>query len=362
MRPPSRTARNLDDVRSAVSLARERAVAGESTLRASIESEALLEDLRDDLERDRASLEASLARACTERELKVGKATARLLAAGGKRSRPLLTCMFLRALGHEPEPHVDVIAAVELAHTGSLLHDDIIDGAQTRRGLSAAHLEYNIPTAILAGDLLIVAAIDRTTRAGSRLLQMQFNEALKDLCTGVALEREHLFDSGIDVACARQVNRLKTASLFSYAAEAGAILAGAGEDVRAAARAFGTELGEAFQLTDDLLDLQGLSKDLGKPVGTDLASGWISVPLATALEREPRLREVVREVWGSSEARLDAARRLRRGVEASGALEQTLETAGAAVERACTALEALPPRPWRDQLHIFAHAVIHRTK
>ena len=362
METSSRLPRHQNGGRRALSLASQAAPKETPALDAALEDEPFLSGLREDLARDSAALEESLARACTERKLKVGQATARLLAAGGKRSRPLLSCIFLRALGRDPGPHIDVIAAVELAHTGSLLHDDIIDGAQTRRGLSAAHLEYNIPTAILAGDLLIVAAIDRTTRAASRRLQLRFNAALKDLCTGVALERERLFDEQIDVACAREVNRLKTASLFSYAAEAGAILAEAGSGIRAAAREFGSALGEAFQLTDDLLDLRGLSQDLGKPVGTDLASGWVSMPLALALEREPSLREIVREVWSSADGRLDAARRLRLGVERTGALEATLDEAQAAVDRACIALDALPPRRWRTQLEIFAHAVIHRTK
>jgi octaprenyl-diphosphate synthase len=320
----------------------------------------LLPGTREALKRDLDAVETSLAAVCAERGLRTGKAARRVLFSGGKRARPLLTCCILRALGRDPSPHVDVIAAVELAHTGSLLHDDIIDEARTRRGRLSAHLVYDIPTAILAGDLLLIAAIDRTVRTCSRALRVSFSTALKDVCTGEALERERLFDPTVDVAHACHINRLKTASLFAYAAEAGAILGGAECDVRSGSRAYGMALGEAFQLTDDLLDLQGDADVLGKPIGMDLAAGYVTVPVAIALEREPTLRDVVLEVWRSTLDRTRPVARLCSGMKRVGALAATRELAIACANRATTAVECLPAQLWRDQLEALARAVVLR--
>jgi octaprenyl-diphosphate synthase len=322
----------------------------------------LLPGTREVLKRDLEAVETSLAAVCAERDLRTGKAARHVLFSGGKRARPLLTCSILRALGRDPSPHIDVIAAVELAHTGSLLHDDVIDGARTRRGRLSAHLVYDIPTAILAGDLLLTAAIDRTARACSRALRVSFSTALKDVCTGEALERERLFDPTVDVAHARRVNRLKTASLFAYSAEAGAIL-GEGElDVRSGSRAYGMALGQAFQLADDLLDLRGDADMLGKPIGMDLAAGCVTVPVAIALERDPTLRDVVLEVWCATRDRTRAVAQLCSGMKRVEALAATHELAIACANRATTAVECLPSQLWRDQLEAIARAVVLRER
>ncbi|UCE01389.1 MAG: polyprenyl synthetase family protein [Candidatus Latescibacterota bacterium] len=328
--------------------------------RVAVPEATLLPGAREVVKQDLEAVEASLAAVCAEPGLRIGKAARHLLFSGGKRARPLLTCVILRALGRDPSPHVDVIAAVELAHTGSLLHDDIIDEARMRRGRRAAHLLFDIPTAILAGDLLLTAAIERTGRAGSRALRVRFSAALKDVCTGEALERERRFDPTVGVAHARRVNRLKTAALFAYAAEAGAILGGVERDVRSELRAYGMALGEAFQLTDDLLDLQGDADVLGKPNGMDLAAGCVTVPVAIALERDPKLRDVVLEVWRSSRNRASAVARLCRGMRRVEAFAATRELALECAERATTGIECLPAPLWRDQLEALARAVVRR--
>lgn len=324
--------------------------------------EVLLEGTRIDLKRDLEAIEENLTTTSNDWNFQTGKAIRHILSGGGKKARPLLTCSFLRGLGRDPSPHTDVIAAVELAHTGSLLHDDIIDDAQTRRGRSAAHLVFGIPTAILAGDVLLVEAIGRVGRSSSRALRTRFSKTLEMLCTGQALERESLFDPMVDVAKARLVNRLKTASLFSYAAEAGAILARAGSRLRSAARTYGMALGEAFQLTDDLLDLLGKPDDLGKPIGRDLLTGLITAPVAIALERDPSLKKMVLEIWRYADQDVSATRdvpplaTLRDRMEQVGAFAAARGLALAAADRASAAASSLPVQLWRDQLTAFALA------
>jgi geranylgeranyl pyrophosphate synthase len=316
-----------------------------------------------EIEQDRRGIESSLIAAVGQPNTRIDDAARYELQAGGKRVRPLLSCAVLRALGRDPTPFIDYITAVELAHTGSLLHDDILDGATTRRGREAAHLAFDVPTAILAGDSLVVLALERLAGGAPPLLIASLCAAIKNLCAGESLERERLHDASVDLAHCRRVNRLKTASLFGYAAEAGALLAGAEERVLGAARAFGAALGEAFQATDDLLDFRGDSAVMGKPIGRDLVIGMVTVPLAFALERDPALREELRRIWQDERAGKDLLPRLvrlRERMAQVGAFAATRRLAGEETARAVAALDRLPPGRWREHLRSLTQAVMQR--
>jgi octaprenyl-diphosphate synthase len=322
--------------------------------------ESLLPAAYRDLRHDLAAIENNLVSLGAEHGLQFEKAARELLFSGGKRLRPLLSCAILRALDQDPLPHIEVISSAELAHTGSLFHDDIIDEARTRRGRRTAHLEFDVPTAILAGDLLLIIAIERVAKHAPRTLRIRFSEALREVCTGEALERERLFDPTVDVVHARRVNRLKTASLFQYAAEAGAILGGAEFTEQSACREYGLALGEAFQLADDLLDLDGDPSTLGKTTGLDLAAGAVTTPVAIALEREPALRRHAIEFWETPEDGRKPLMQLRKGMESVGAFAATREMAANSAQQACDAASKLPPGLWRDQLEAFAEGAIRR--
>jgi octaprenyl-diphosphate synthase len=303
---------------------------------------------------DLRAVEESLCRFRARHASRIGAAARHLLDAGGKRLRPLLSCATARALGHDPRPQIDLVAAVELVHAGSLLHDDVIDGAELRRGRRAAHAEFDAHTAILAGDFLFSWAFDRLARDGSRELQIAMGDAIRNLCEGEVLERERRFDATADLAHARLVNRLKTAELFAYAAEAGTLLAGADESARGAARAYGLALGEAFQTVDDLLDWAGDAAALGKPPGQDLAEGLVTVPAALGLERDPELRGAIRAAWDAAGG---------DGGRAADEVRGRLERCGAfAAARAGEALAGLPAGPWRDRLAQAARAAVSRDR
>jgi octaprenyl-diphosphate synthase len=311
---------------------------------------------------DRAAVEAALRDVRTAHATRLGAAARHLLEAGGKRLRPLLTCAAARALGADPRPRAGLVAAVELVHVGSLLHDDVIDAAAVRRGRPAAHVAYDAHTAILAGDLLFAWAFDRLARDGSRELQVALGDAIRALCEGEVLERERRFDPTVDAAHVRQVNRLKTAALFGYAAEAGALLADAPSAVRVALRDHGLALGEAFQAADDLLDWEGRPESLGKPRGRDLAEGLVNLPLALGLERDPALRERVAACWAAADDAARAARLhdLQLALREAGAFGAARALARADAARAVTALAALPAGPWRERLAAAASAAVER--
>ena len=311
---------------------------------------------------DRAAVDETLRDVRTVHATRLGAAARHLLEAGGKRLRPLLTCAAARALGVDPRPRAGLVAAVELVHVGSLLHDDVIDAGTVRRGRPAVHAAYDAHTAILAGDLLFSWAFDRLARDGSRELQIALGDAIRALCEGEVLERERRFDPTVDVAHVRRVNRLKTAALFGYAAEVAALLAGAPPATRADLREHGLALGEAFQVADDLLDWEGRPESLGKPHGRDLAEGLVNLPAALGCARDAALRASVRACWSAADDDGGAARRLelRAALREVGAFEAARELARADAARAVAALAALPGGPWRDWLAAAAAAAVDR--
>jgi len=315
---------------------------------------------------DLRAIEDSLVRIAPAHSTRIGSAARHLLDAGGKRLRPLLGCTVARALGRDPAPWIDVLAAVELVHAGSLLHDDVIDGAELRRGRRSVHAAFDSHTAILAGDFLFSWAFDRLARGGPRELQVALGDAIRDLCEGEVLERERLFDETAELTHVRRVNRLKTAGLFGYAAEAGALLAGADDGVRRAARAYGVALGEAFQTVDDLLDWEGDPERLGKPPGRDLEDGLITVPVALGCARDPGLRNAVRDFWAARRnggAQADAlVRTLRVRLADAGAFDETRSLAHEDAARAAQALVAFPAGRWRERLAAAAAAAVDRDR
>jgi len=317
-----------------------------------------------ELRRDRRAIEKALAAAMGSNGTRIDSAARHSLLDGGKRVRPLLTCAVLRAFGKNPREFVDLVIAVEMAHAGSLLHDDVIDESPTRRGHVTPHVEFDIPTAVLAGDRLVMLGVEHLARGGPSEMLVRFCAAVKDLCIGESLERERRFDSTVDLEQVREVNRLKTAALFGYAAEAGAILAEAPPRLRSAARDYGLAVGEAFQTTDDHLDFCGDPGAMGKAIGQDLVAGVVTVPLAIALERSPDLREDVVRVWSTQRDDEVSTRlaKLREGMTQVGALSATLRLAAEDATRAESAARLLPASPWRNRLADLARTIVGREQ
>jgi len=316
------------------------------------------------LDADLACVEEHLASVRLQGSPRLEGAARHLLLAGGKRLRPLLSCCIMRLLGQDPAPWGEVIAVVELIHTGSLIHDDVIDAAETRRGRQATHLVFDTHTAILAGDFLLAVALDRLAATGMRPLQRAAAAAIMGVCQGEILEREGLFDVGRGVLHARRVNHLKTAVLFGYAAEAGAILAGASDEVQSGARSFGESLGDAFQTMDDILDWEGDAGRVGKPIGRDLLGGLVTVPVALGCERDPAVREMVSSVLRARQQGAESPfpfERLKDALVRAGAFEEARALAAHDTREALEALSRLPESPWRSWLEEMARRGLERS-
>lgn len=273
----------------------------------------------------------------------LGVACSQTLKAGGKRMRPLL--VFLSARG-EPgdEPQVEsaiqaAAVAVELVHMATLVHDDVLDGARLRRGQPTLLSNYGSRVSTAAGDYLFSSAFETLASAGSPEAISLLARASLDLSQGELLQMRQAGDFGLIVKDYEERCGLKTGSLFAASCCLGAMLSGCSEGTVAALGSFGDYLGLAFQIADDILDFAGDAEETGKLTGTDLRDGTVNLPLIRALERDPGLAGLCRQVRETGEETLvaEACRRVR----ASGALEAAATEAAACVEQARAALAGI---------------------
>ena len=323
--------------------------------------QALAVPVPDQILGDRELVNHALESSLAGNEGRIGRAAAHLVRAGGKRARPLLSCALARALGVDPGGYPGALISSELIHTASLLHDDLVDGAALRRGRPAAHLCFDPRTAIMAGDLLMSEALRILARDGHMALVQAAAEAVADMARGQVMEAELRLDLTVRGEQLLLVNRLKTASLIAFAARVGARLGGAATQQERQAVRFGSLLGEAFQLVDDLLDWTGDPGTTGKPVGQDLREGKVTYPAHLALTRRPDLAPTVERIWAAPGHNPELLDLVRDALERTGALEETRALAADLVGQALAALSTLPASPWTDHLAAYARSSLNRT-
>ncbi|HLT47799.1 MAG TPA: polyprenyl synthetase family protein [Rubricoccaceae bacterium] len=289
-----------------------------------------------------------------------------VLEGGGKRIRPVLVLLAAEAFGGEAARRraLPAALAVEVFHNFTLVHDDIMDGAAERRGRPTVHVRWDAGTAILSGDLLMGLSYDLLARvegADTAALVRRFHAMVLRLCEGQALDAAFERRDGVTVADYLDMIERKTGALLEAALEIGGIVGGAGEAGRAALRTAGRELGRAFQIQDDLLDLTAESDGWGKTIGGDLVAGKRTFLLLRALER------------AGGDERAWFARALDGGLPAAEVAEArarmdrlgVLDDARAAVRRhsdaGLAALAALPPGPAADALRSLAERLVRRA-
>ncbi len=245
--------------------------------------------VRDDL----AGVEDDLAALSTGGTL-VGEAGASLVHLGGKRLRPLCVLLASR-VGSAPASAVrDIAVAAELVHNATLLHDDVVDHADRRRGRPTARVELGNAASIFAGDYLLIEALNRVQRAGVPGVMEGLLATIAEMIRAESLQLENRGSLDASEDLYFEVARGKSAALFRWALGAGAASGGASPELCGALQAYGESIGIAFQLIDDLLDLVGHHSNTGKTLFSDLSEGKITYPLIVALEREPELMDTVR--------------------------------------------------------------------
>jgi geranylgeranyl pyrophosphate synthase len=286
------------------------------------------------------------------------------ITAGGKRLRPLLVLLAAESAGGPPatirgeECLVRAAVAVELVHSATLVHDDLIDGASLRRGHPTVAAAAGREVAVATGDLLFSRAFAELARNGSASQLRALSDASSALATGELLQREDAYAS--DVAVERYLRRceLKTAALFEAACRLGALAAVGGSDQLAdELGAFARRIGLAFQMLDDVLDVSGPVERTGKPRGTDLLEGTVTLPLILARGRDP---ELARLQLRSLDA--EQAEALCERIAATGALDEARERALAAVAEAKSRLPHTLPNGRAALLDLVADAVVERYR
>jgi geranylgeranyl pyrophosphate synthase len=283
-----------------------------------------------------------------------------LLSSGGKRIRPALVILTSHLYSAEIEPEaIALAAAVEMLHTASLVHDDLIDGSLLRRGIPTLNAEWTPGATILTGDYLFARAADLAAQAGSLRVMRLFADTLMVICTG---ELKQQF-SDLQTRTRRDdyFARIyaKTASLLTLATEAAGILRNAPEDQVTALREYGYHLGMAFQVVDDVLDFVGNQTHMGKPVASDLRQGLVTLPTLCYLEQHPDDPLIVR-ILKSGRGNDEDIRQAVRAIRESGAIDSALAEARDLAHRSLQALERLPAGPPRRAMEDLTDFVVQR--
>jgi octaprenyl-diphosphate synthase len=283
-----------------------------------------------------------------------------IVSAGGKRIRPTLVLLFSRALGFEGPERFEMAATVEFIHTATLLHDDVVDESDLRRGRQTANALFGNAASVLVGDFLYSRAFQMMVSVDRMRVLDVLADATNVIAEGEVLQLMNMHDPDISVEDYLRVIRYKTAKLFEASARIGAVLSGADAALEQACAAYGQSLGTAFQIVDDLLDYEGATAELGKNVGDDLREGKPTLPLLSAMQHgSAEERDLIRHAIEHGEVeRLDEIVRI---VRRTGALETTREAARAEAQRARDHISALPPSQFKDALLTLTVLAVDRN-
>jgi octaprenyl-diphosphate synthase len=280
-----------------------------------------------------------------------------IVAAGGKRLRPMLTLATSRLCGYRGDRHIALAAAVEFIHTATLLHDDVVDDSDLRRGLATANAVWGNKASVLVGDFLFSRAFELMVEDGSLSVLSILSRASAIIAEGEVLQLVTSNDVATTEDAYLEVINAKTAQLFAAASRIGAVVSDRSEAEAQALESFGRNLGIAFQLIDDMLDYSAKQSELGKSVGDDFRDGKITLPVVLALRAaDDREREFWRRTLEDSEQRdgdLDHAIELMRR---HGTFAATLERAreyGDAARRALSTFRDSPERQALDEVIEF---------
>lgn len=281
-----------------------------------------------------------------------------IMAAPGKRLRPKLLVLCARMLGYHDPDAITYAAVFEMIHTATLIHDDIIDDANTRRGLPTMSAKHGKTITILYGDLLYTKAHTRAIEAGRLDVMHTIDWISERMIEGELLQHHHLFDRHIDQDTYFDILKRKTAYLFAGTTKTAAQLAGLPEEKVEALFQYGFELGVAFQLMDDYLDYRGNATQMGKPVLSDLVEGKVTLPLLRLLNEDPTLGGLVDQCWEEKKV----PEQLVARIEASDVLEYTLGQAREASEKALRFIESFPDNEYKNVLCTLPLYLLSRNK
>lgn len=284
-----------------------------------------------------------------------------IISAGGKRLRPLLAVLAARALGYQGQHHHTLAAVVEFIHTSTLLHDDVVDESETRRGRETANAKFGNEASVLVGDFLYSRAFQLMVSMGSMRVMDILADATNVIAEGEVMQLMNCNDPDTTEARYFAVIYSKTARLFEAATQLGAVLAEQPQDVEENLAAYGRHLGTAFQLVDDILDYTADAETMGKEVGDDLAEGKPTLPLLYAMWHGTKQQaQLIRSAIEQGGQR-DKLAQVMQAMEDTGAIHYAEQKAVEETEKAIAALETMPASDYKDALIALAHIAVKRV-
>ena len=303
-------------------------------------------------------VEDNLTRAIRSRERDLTNISAHLVYSGGKRVRPMVTLLAYLAFGGERiRDIVDIATAMELIHTATLLHDDIIDGAETRRGKESAYKKFGLKSTLVAGDFLFIKAFEFAGKFDETVVQWTA-DACTLLTEGEILQGLFNRNRAVTLDDYLEIVKRKTASLFHTGAKVGAYLAGAQPSLVDEAERYGLNMGIAFQMVDDILDVVGHPDLLGKPTGMDLRDGNPALPIILAvMNGDATVREVF-DCGKPSEQQILAA---LAAIKAGQSIQEAKSLSKRYATQALSSVNKLPPSKYRNGLKSLVQLIIDRN-
>ncbi|MCG3721820.1 octaprenyl diphosphate synthase [Vibrio cincinnatiensis] len=285
-----------------------------------------------------------------------------IVSGGGKRLRPLLAILSAKALGYQGEGHTLAAAFIEFIHTATLLHDDVVDESDMRRGKATANAMFGNAASVLVGDFIYTRSFQMMTELGSMKILKLMSHSVNVIAEGEVLQLMNCNDPETTEESYMQVIYSKTARLFEAATQIGAILCDAPPQVEQALQNYGKYLGTAFQLIDDVMDYTADGKEMGKNVGDDLAEGKPTLPLLHAMhnsvgKQSLMIREAIEQANG-----MDKLEEILATMQQAGSLEYTTAKAQQEADKAIAELAILPESDYKQALITLAHMAVQRSK
>jgi octaprenyl-diphosphate synthase len=289
----------------------------------------------------------------------ITEAVRRMLAAGGKRLRPRFALLGAAAVGaNDMREYLPLAAYMELIHVATLIHDDVVDNADTRRGVNATAVDFGNRVSVLAGDYLFAWIFKNVTATYGHPIPHILSATLADITDGEVLQLRSLGDLDLTVAAYEEIAAKKTARLFAGSAECGAWAAGGSPLKVAALREFGLAFGIAFQMRDDLLDMTSTEAALGKPVGNDLHEKKVTIPLILALDGADRdFRADVERFYAEDDTNAERIAGVIAGIAKQGGFRKTQAAIAEYIERAKASLAPFGGIPARAEFVAVADAL-----
>ncbi len=313
-----------------------------------------------ELVRDRLSeVEARMRSGAGQHHPNADAAIEHLLSSGGKRIRPALALLAGEMLGAEPARTVTLAASIEMLHTATLVHDDLIDGSLLRRGIPTLNAQWTPGATVLTGDYIFARAAQLAAQTGSLRLMELFAQTLMTIVNGEITQLFRARRGDLRQSYYQSIYA-KTASLFELAGEAAALLGNSPDESIRPMKDFGYQVGMAFQIVDDVLDFAGNQERVGKPLGSDLRQGLVTLPTVLYLDVHPDDPDLVR-LLEDAQPESGSLDRLIAAIRSSGAIERSLEDAGRFAAAAEADLASMPDCREREGLRQLARYTVQRS-